>query len=520
MRFIIVSLAVLVIAGAGPVVAQEQDPETAGPSAAFEQGMARGVRAFNENNFAAAIKEFEQAKAAGPDKAEPLYYLGITLDKLNRHQEAEGALRQALALDPKSLRAHFALGTALYALEQYDQALREFARVERADLAAEVSDSMRATASYYQGLIHHKLEAYTRSTPQFMKAMALSPGVNRSARYYAGIGFFRQGLLEEAKEQFDEAIKANPADSEIAKSAQAFLAEIENARKPAKRWSLQTGLSVQSDTNVLALSDPSPLPSGISRREDLRTVLTLRGTYDPFRRDRWTGQVGYGFYQSLHRELSDFNVQHHTLGAQLLHKGRRVVSRLPYDFTYATLGRADYLVAHAVAPSALVVWSGAWATQLQIRYEDKDLRDGARFPSNSVRDGSNQMAALTNVLTFAKKKGHARLAYAYDRDATRNTDWTYTGHRFTAGTGLPLGRGFTAGLEADSYMKRFEYPNSASATGEKRNDDILTYTVSVNRNLAGPFDLNVQYGYTKNGSSLALFDYSRSVFTIAVTGSF
>ena len=193
--------------------------EVAGPSAAYEQAMARGVRALNNNEFAGALAAFGEAKAAGPGKPEPLYYLGVTLDKLNRPKEAVAPLRQAIAMDPRVPRIHFALGVVLFGLEQYSQALPEFVTVEQAEPAYEPSIWMRAMAFYYQGLIYHKLGTFTRSAPLFLKAIHLLPGVGRTAHYYAGIGFFRQGLLDEAQEQFEDTIKDNPEESEIAKSA-------------------------------------------------------------------------------------------------------------------------------------------------------------------------------------------------------------------------------------------------------------------------------------------------------------
>lgn len=498
-----------------------------GSSAAFNAAIDAGVIAFTGKDFTNALRHFEEAKAAGPGRPEPLYYLGLTFDQLDRPNEAVTFLRLALALDPHLIRARFALGVVLFGQEQYQEALPEFGAVERADPADVPSIWMPAMASYYQGLIHHRLEAYDRAVPQLLKAITLLPGVGRTAYYYAGIGLFRLGRLDEAQERFEDALKLATMDSEFARTIKTSLAEVERARRPTRRWALEVGAGVESDTNVVAWPESSPLPSLISRRSDRRWALTVQGHVDLVYVGRWTGRAGYGLAQSLYRELGDFDAQQHTAEALLIHQGRWLTSRLPYDFTYASLGGRDYLTMQAVAPSATVAWNSLLTTQLEYRYQDQDFRDSLRLPSNSDRDGFHQMVTLTTIVSSAAARptsggprsgGNVRLVYAYDRDATRSRDWAYTGHRVAAGTDVPLPAAFTLGLEADYAMKQFEHPNSASATGEKRIDNILTFTVSVGYTHVGPFDLGLQYRSTKNGSNLALFDYSRGMLAATITG--
>jgi hypothetical protein len=56
-------------------------------------------------------------------------------------------------------------------------------------------------------------------------------------------------------------------------------------------------------------------------------------------------------------------------------------------------------------------------TQVQFRYQNKDFQHG-RFTSNSLRDGKNWLAGITQYILFAENTGNVRLGYTFDTDRT------------------------------------------------------------------------------------------------------
>jgi tetratricopeptide (TPR) repeat protein len=96
-------------------------------------------------------KHAQEWHRAQPTAANALVYQGIALSRLNRHREAETALRQALVLDADSAFAWRALATALHTLgrqEDRDQALKEADHRQPGDPQ---SSLLRAEWSQQQG---------------------------------------------------------------------------------------------------------------------------------------------------------------------------------------------------------------------------------------------------------------------------------------------------------------------------------------------------------------------------------
>jgi len=90
MRSAVVVLGVMLV---GPAAAAQE----VSPRVAFEQGMA----AFQARDYAAALQRFERAYTLSRS-AEFLYNIGLTLERLERRDEAITALQQYLTLRPSS----------------------------------------------------------------------------------------------------------------------------------------------------------------------------------------------------------------------------------------------------------------------------------------------------------------------------------------------------------------------------------------------------------------------------------
>lgn len=74
------------------------------------------------------LAELKKQAAANPKDPQPLILLGNLYFDANKHADAEGWYRKALALDPKNVSVRTDLGTSLYNLGRFDEALNEFHR--------------------------------------------------------------------------------------------------------------------------------------------------------------------------------------------------------------------------------------------------------------------------------------------------------------------------------------------------------------------------------------------------------
>lgn len=74
-----------------------------------------------------------------------LVNVALCFSKLNEHDRARSFARRALAVEPRSAKAHFRLATALQALGDFEEAARSFNRaLELAPNSAEIVEALRS----------------------------------------------------------------------------------------------------------------------------------------------------------------------------------------------------------------------------------------------------------------------------------------------------------------------------------------------------------------------------------------
>ncbi|MBI3608540.1 MAG: tetratricopeptide repeat protein [Nitrospirae bacterium] len=499
--------------------ARAQEGPGVPPSYGYDLAFTKGVAHFNQHKYREAIEAFRLALAAKANDVDAMYHLGIALSKDDRNQEARDVLLKVLALAPGMDKVHFDLAVVDYNLGNDREALAELALAEHAD----PNDAM---IYYYQGLALHRLGDYEHSAPRFLRAVALSPSLGLTAHYYAGLGFYRRGLLDEARDELSEVIRIDPV-SATAKSARELLAQIGTTAQTAKPWDLALSTAAQYDSNVILLDGTSQLPNGISQQHDQRVVFYLRGGYRVIDTGAWRIEGRYSFYQSLHQDLDAFNVQHHQAEVVTRYNssGARwpVSYELKYTFGDAIVDGNGFLRTHALTPTVTLAETGATFTQLQYGFTKKDFVNTPMFRSNDDRDATNQAVGLSQTVLFAGS-GLVRAGYRFDRDATGNSstqdDWAYRAHQVSAALTPPLPAGVRLDLEAAYTRQRYRHPNSYSASGEARDDRQQVYTAGLSKTFFGWMTASLQEVYTKNTSNIAAFRYDRGISSLTVTASF
>jgi len=511
----------------------------------YDLAFSKGILKFNQGRYDEAQILFTQALDAKPGDPDATYYLGQALIRTRNYAAAEQTFQRLVDSEPASGRGRLGLAMAQYYQDKHREALSNLSTAE----TALPNDPL---VYYFQGLAHIRLGEFEQARGPLAKAMQLSPELSPESHYQLGVAEYGRGRYEEAVTEFETAVAAEPT-SEVAESARQYLVQIREggdatARRrldptlpraavtptQPKRWDLTFSTSVQYDTNVVLLPlgvQPPGGSSGISQKDDYRTVLTARGEYRAIQTDTWTLGAAYGFYQSFHHTLSGFDVQDHTPSIYLQHRIGRFQSRVDYLFDYVTVGRDPFLISNAIRPVFSVREGTNWFTQLQLGYQNKDFKDD-RFALNSFRDGKNWLIGVSQFYHFAENAGVARVGYIYDTDRTgggsrsvaltpSNADWDYTGHRFSSGVRFPPLWTLTGDLTFDYYRQNYDNANFFSPGGRTvRQDNIYIVTAGVSRPLTANLLLGVQYSFTRDQSNVPLFNYERSVFSLTLSGSF
>lgn len=503
--------------------------ESSVDSETYDFSITKGLIEFGKGRYDKAEALFERALKAKPGDFDASDYLGQTWLRLKKYEAAEKIFQQLVDANPGSGRALLGLGIAQSNLGKYNDALLSLNAAEKA-----LPDN--PLVYYYQGLVYHQLNAFDQSPALFSRAMALSPDLTPSARYYTGVAHYQLGLIDEAQKEFEAAIASGEPESELARSAREFLERRGAAPKGPRRWDLSLSVSEQYDSNVVLLPEGTQPPggtSGISRKDDFRTAFYARGEFRPIQTTVWTAGTTYGFYQSFHRTLSAFDVEDHSPSLFIQRQFGIMQARFQYVYDYVKVGRSPYLISHAIQPTFTIAEGGNKFTQFQFRYQNKDFQQG-RFLFNSVRDGKNWLAGVTQYVYFADNTGYWRAAYTYDTDRTgggspaiatpgdqTNADWAYKAHRLSASLGVPPMMTIKPSLAFDYYRQNYDNPNSFSATGTtRRRDNILFFTATLSRDITESLRVALEYNYTRDQSNVPAFDYNRSIYSVTLTGRF
>ena len=114
------SLPPSMVGGASSAASASTPPETAAPSS---EELAKGIKAFNAGDMAAAKTDFEAAIKKNPKDADANFYLGLVADKGGDKAGAEKLYKEALSLKPDHEDAAQNLGALYIDGGRFDEAL-------------------------------------------------------------------------------------------------------------------------------------------------------------------------------------------------------------------------------------------------------------------------------------------------------------------------------------------------------------------------------------------------------------
>src|ERR1700712_2286621 len=95
-----------------------------------EQRVEKAQELFEQHRWQEALEELQAATSINPYNGAWFFNIGLTLDEMDRFEEAIDAYRRALEIDLNDLQSMNHLGVDLHRIGQYDAALSTFAKIE------------------------------------------------------------------------------------------------------------------------------------------------------------------------------------------------------------------------------------------------------------------------------------------------------------------------------------------------------------------------------------------------------
>lgn len=394
----------------------------------------------------------------------------------------------------------FTQGLAAFNEEKYEDAADSFQKAVKEDFKD-------TEANYYLGITLARLKIYDEAVFAFERVLILEPTHHR-ARFELGMVYFILQSFEDAKKAFQKIMTEYP-ESEEAQSSKKFIDEIKKRKKAlVKEWSAGLSLGYQYDTNVTLKPTDDSLVTGITNKEDSRLIILGNLGYDKKITDRFNLGVGYKFYQNLHKEITELNVQSHTLEVKTGYKFKLFTFHLPYRFNYILLDQNKYEQIHAVNPTISFPFRKRFLARVEYEFEDKE------FFTSATRDATNHEIGLGLYYFFSQGKRFLRLQYYHDWEDAAGPDWDYQGNRVkgTFYSPLPYKINLMVDVEYDSYG----FENINSILGIKRDDDVYKAGVTFFREFTHGINAVFQYLFTRNRSNIVYYDYSRHIISLMV----
>ncbi|MBU1767550.1 MAG: tetratricopeptide repeat protein, partial [Candidatus Omnitrophica bacterium] len=316
-----------------------------------------GILLLKVGDYDEALEKFLKVLDVDPINAEAYYYLGMTYSQMEDFYKAISYYQKALILNPQLTKIHFQLGVAYYQLKQYANALESLSQAEKYS----PEDAM---VYYYQASTYYGMKRYYKAVAPFKKVRELDPALTVLSYYWQGVSLFHQGLYNEAQFNLYQ-VKRLSSDSQLGKSADEFLRAIEKQTKPL---SLKASLGVEYDDNV-TLQSADDDASTVSDKEDERAVVNLKLAHRTFVEPGEIG-ISYSFYQSMHQDLTEYNVQGHTGSLYFASNLRPFQPSVQYSYDYYFVDNDEYLAKHTLTPSLNISVFSPNITQVYFQYEN------------------------------------------------------------------------------------------------------------------------------------------------------
>jgi len=489
---------------------------------------ARGLIPYNNGQWEQAFRLFNQAVEADPTDALAVYYRGLTQVRRGMTAPAIQDLEQALKLNPALPHAALDLGIAYFDTGQYAAAQPWLERAYH-------QGTERSVSAYFLGLTLYRLGDDAGALTYFNEAKA-DPEVRASAEYYAGLALSRKGDKAAARAQFDQVAREQP-QSEIGRAAESTTGEARQPPVPGeakKPWSVYGALAFQYDSNVTIAPSNSQLKAaqGISHEDDGAAVMRAGGGYTLLDTDAITLHASYDFYQSVHFQLTEFDLQGHRVRLDAASHAGAVSYGIAGTYDFYALNYQSFFQELLGTPWVAYRESPDLATQL---YYTARGRDFLRDPYDPARDSIDNAVGVRQYVAVPNADLLLTGGYQFDAEDTLShgvnnqpvictptmqtsgcggRDFQNKGHQFDLGAAFPILDLARVELAYMFRLEDYQFPNSRSNFYVRRHDVENEFALDVEHDLTPEIALAFDFVGVINDSNIANFEYDRNIVSL------
>ncbi|MDD4939850.1 MAG: tetratricopeptide repeat protein [Candidatus Omnitrophica bacterium] len=461
---------------------------------------------YYHENYEEALEMFKTLKSGYPGSSEIAFYLGMTYKRMQDYRSAQPFLAEACSLKPRIDAALPELIELLYQNDRLNEA-QEWIGVAEHDFIAP------GQIAFLKGMVLLKQEKIGAALKAFDDAEKLEPSLASSVAYQKAIALSQKKDYAQAREQLRGVVIKDPG-SDLAAFANEYIDTLKRKQRGEQRLKGSASYSVQYDDNVTFKPNDSALVSDTTGERDWLQMATaqLDWALKPIEMKKTALNAVYSFYTTKHNDVGLYDAESHDISVQPAYYGRTVTFAMPVHYNYVTLNEDPYL--DTVGASALLNISDnfdkMWQLQLQYNHYDYHwLADNER----ENRDTDESSLSLGRYW-FWDSSGYLNLNYSFNYSDAKGRNWEYFGNRIVLTVVVPLREGLQWNFVADYFRQNFM--NTHSTYNNKRDDDLVTVSNLLVKELSENIQLQAQHTFVYDDSNIGLYKYKKNTYSLGV----
>lgn len=465
---------------------------------------------YQQESYEEVIDLLGKSDAEGTLTAQEAYYLGLSQKQAGQPDAAIANLKKALNPPNPAKEAIFHLGFLLISKDLDAEVATLIERAEKENVRP-------GEIAYLKGVLLAKQGQTSAAIRAFTVSKNADPAYTQRADMQIAMLQIKQMDLSAAKASLEAVITSDPS-SELAGFARDYSSKIESSLLGPKKWSILAGISYQWDDNAVA--KPGRTVPGVTfpKKSDGGVNENIQVTYNTRTPGPWQMSAQYSLYNNNYNNLREYSQMSNTLAlipSYMMEKPSvapemPVVFSLPVTFNYTHLNYKGYSDQISIKPTATVIFTPTQLGQISGGYARRDILGTPVYPAQN-RDAHILNALLGYYYLFADNRGMANLRYEFIFEGADGNDWRNNGNKIAADLLIPVTKTTGLILSGDATFKY--YLASPITPKTNRKDNVYTAAVTVKQQLMKGFFLNIQYSNYTTDSNVALYDYTRNVYS-------
>ena len=477
--------------------------------------------------------------AHATDEGHADYKSGVFAYEDGAYQEAEEALKRALAFDPENPMYHHYLGKTYLKMERYDDAARHLTRVQMinpnipefaydwgflsyqqgnyAEAAKHFREAVKrdpenALAHYHTGMSFFKQKRYGRAISYLLKSVEMSPVIR------TGVSYWNTGRVRQAVEKF-EYVRDHAETEELKANALNWLqtAKTEKPKKVVKPYDLYLKLGYQYDSNVRL--EPLDRDDLYADEDDSVFEGYFSGAYHFINEDHFKLGAGYSHYQTWHNKLTQYNLMGSIFDFYTTYRFDLFTFGLTYNPSLFWVGEESYLARHKLTPELTWQIRNDLFTRFSYSFFTNDYSDSDIFEKSNDRDGYANGVSVDTYYNIPDNWGYVFGGLEYEANSADRSYESYGLFHLKLGVSLNLPWETQVNLLGKYSDKTHDGEDSRYRV--KRDDGKYFCALTLSRKLYYDWlGILAEFDYTKNDSNIKDYEYERNVMSVSLTASY